>query len=154
MPRADEAQFLHWALKGHALAIDYVQMIFRISQTWDDLIDQDKPVSPEQINAMMSMALSDVFQNPFFVHNAVVLTELQNEFMHHWWIANELEQLPDQENNRVLSYVLRSTIGLLIGKCAELVGGKAWRRTIGVALVKHIYEDDFDNYLTSLFVGD
>ncbi|MGB5557348.1 MAG: hypothetical protein WBN04_04970 [Paracoccaceae bacterium] len=150
MLRTDEGQFLTWALHGHAGAIDYVQTLGKISQTWDDLVDKDKPVSTEQINAMMRMALSDLFQNPFFVQNALSLAELQNEFMHQWWVANELETLPDEENNRVLSYVLRSAIGLVIGKCAELVGGKTWRRTIGVALVKFIYEDEFTDYLNSL----
>jgi hypothetical protein len=40
---------------GDQEAIAFNALIYRIVETWDDLVDRDKPVSNEQINTLSCM---------------------------------------------------------------------------------------------------
>ena len=54
----------HW-LQGHQAAIDLALMFGDLSQIWDDLVDQDKTVATEHVNAMMRLALIAILKTVF-----------------------------------------------------------------------------------------
>jgi hypothetical protein len=152
MPRENEQEVLSWALKGNASAIDFCNQIFRISQTWDDLVDGDKPVGKGDINGMMWMALVEIPQNEFYLKNMGRLTTLLGHFATCWMVSNALEE-EGTDHSRSISFVLRDAVSLLVLECAYLIGGAEWKATVSTHVVHHIFEDTLDEYKQSHALG-
>jgi hypothetical protein len=46
----NDRDFMLYAFKGNQAAVDYVLMVAKVADVWDNLIDRDTPVSDEAIN--------------------------------------------------------------------------------------------------------
>ena len=143
----NESELLSFWLKENPAAIELAQCWIAISQTWDDLYDGDKPVSKDQINSMMAMALIDIPKNPFFQQHCFELLPMVEHCLMTWLDANTLEATGDERDLQV-SYIIRSTMTDLIIHMAGMVGGKLWRRKAALAIRKAIYHDNesFEDY--------
>lgn len=148
MPRIEEADFLNQALKGHVEAVRFCQIIFRISQTWDDLIDRDRPVGAGEINRMMFEALVELPENGFYQQFFNELRPLIRSFITDWLASNELEL--GGEDERRLAFVLRDNVGAIVTQCAYLIGGFSWMQQVNVEVRKHVHEDSFGQYISDL----
>ena len=142
-----ERQLINYWLKDNADAIDLVNAYSSISQVWDDLHDRDKPVTRNQVNAMMMMALVEIPQNNFFRNHYLELMPVVQHCLMTWLDANTLEAVGDERDLQV-SYIIRSVTTDLIIHVAGIVGGIAWRRQAGLAIRQAIYHDNepFDAY--------
>lgn len=145
MPRNNEAQFLHEVLLGRKDAVEFCQLIFRISQTWDDLIDGDRRVAPEDINRAFWMAIVEVPANPFYRRHFAYLHPLLAGYITDWLDANEL-QLTDGDHGRNIAFVLRDSVGALVSQAAYLIGGYEYLRKVSPDIRRHIFEDSLGEY--------
>lgn len=149
MPRPNEAEFLESVLQGHRSAIEFCQMLFRISQTWDDLIDLDNDkVSKEKINQAFWEALIGLHENVFFLQHSHELVPLMRQYIMDWLDANTLELGTDHEIN--IAFVLRDGIGAMVAHCAYLIGGYKWMRHVSAEVRRHIFEESLGAYKSQL----
>jgi hypothetical protein len=147
MPRCDEAEFLQFALKGDAAAVEYCQIVFRASQILDDLIDGDNVSSLSIVNTFWEIMI-DLPKNSFYREHVDTLVPMQQVFLQDWEDASNLEKLGPEDVN--IAFVLRDTIGGIVTHAAALVGGREWARSIAIAVRRHIHEDTLDEYKEEL----
>lgn len=101
----------------HAYALAY--SIIVLTNIWDDLIDQDQPVTRTQINSAFYCALSEIPQNRFFARNRDYLQPLMDMMMVSYFCANEWEQTGD-EHGMELGHVMRYAPAFFIGSVINL----------------------------------
>ena len=144
MARKNEGEFLNYVLMGHAQAIEFCNAVFKISQTWDDLVDRDEPVSDEAIDAAFWMALITIPSNPFYQRHMLDLTPLLRQYIMDWQDANVLERGTEDERN--IAFVLRDAVGSMVIQCAYLIGGYDWKQKISVKVRQHVFDETLDKY--------
>lgn len=121
---------LHEWFLGDREAVQLLLTLSDITELWDDLIDNDKPISREQINAAFMRALIDLPTNPFFAQHKTYLMPLIIQSINSWQDANVLEQGDD--NQRAIAYTLRNMDIQIAQAIAFIVGGFEHMRTVSV----------------------
>ncbi len=143
-----EKDLILWAVRGDIHAARFCEHIFHISQIWDDLIDQDRDVHPQDINRIMWIALLEVPANPFFQKYANDLIPVMRQYIIDWLDANELEK--GNSHDISVAYVLRDSASQLLTQCAYLVGGTAWVNQISLAIRRRIHDEPITSYADKL----
>ncbi|MDY7116611.1 hypothetical protein RAN53_09635 [Halomonas sp. SSL-5] len=149
MPRQDEHAFLQQALRQDAGAVAFCETLFRISQTLDDLIDGDKPVTGDVVVSAFWQALIELPGNPFYRQHEPYLRPLMAGALQDWRDSVALERSGSQ-HERTLAFVLRDQLTSVVVQCAYLIGGEAWMRQAGPAIRRHFHEDSLEDYLAEL----
>lgn len=109
--------------RGNTAAIQFLEDITDILHLWDDLVDRDKPLQDNQINATMWKALVQLPRNAFYAANFYTLNTLLMCAIINWEIATDMEREPVDENDLQVAFILRSSyIDLVLG-VALIVGG-------------------------------
>lgn len=145
--RAGEREFLVQVLRGHEPAIELAMMLFRISQTWDDVVDEES-VSHRRINEMLWDALFSLTESPFYVQYIGEIKPVLKMAALDWIAANELER--GSEHDRTLSYVLRDSLTMLVQQLALIVGGYEWAVEVTPAIRRHFHDERLADYLGDL----
>lgn len=120
-------------LQGDADAIEFNMALYQIVETWDDLIDKDKPALPEAINTAFYAALIRLPRNSFYQRNFALLNPVLESAILDWFTANALEAKRDIESLRA-SYMLRCGIQAVTVMCARIIGGLAWANSVNIKL--------------------
>lgn len=149
MPRQDEHAFLCRVFPNAPAAVAFCETLFRISQTLDDLIDRDRPVSDEAIISAFWQALIELPANPFYRQHELYLRPLMAGALQDWRDSVALERSHDH-HQRTLAFVLRDQLTSLVIQCAYLVGGEAWMTQVSVPIRRHFHEDTLSDYLNDL----
>lgn len=105
---------------------DAARLIFEVwhyVETWDDLVDQDKPVAPEAVNALMTWAIFELPLNPIYQ----AFPQLQFLFrvvVSNWFASNALEKRGAEGKAR--AYSLRcSPYDFFVGVVLIVSGAQA-----------------------------
>lgn len=149
MPRQDEHAFLQQALRQDAGAVAFCETLFRISQTLDDLIDGDKPVSGDVVVSAFWQALIELPGNPFYRQHELYLRPLMAFCLQDWRDSVALER-GGGLHEKTLAFVLRDQLSGLVVQCAYLVGGESWMSRVGPAIRQHFHEETLNSYLYAL----
>jgi hypothetical protein len=152
MPQPNEREFLVSVLKGDITAIAFCEMLFRISQTLDDLIDRDKPVSDDAIYMAFFEALIALPGNPFYRANELFLRPIMASALQDWRDSTILERQGDR-HGRTLAFVLRDQLTSLVIQVAGIVGGVQWMHEISSDIRRHFHEDLLDDYIGEFKTG-
>lgn len=144
-----EPDFIHTVLKGDPHACALAEMLFYISQVWDDLIDQDRAVDAEKINHMMWLAMLEIPANTFYLKHQFEILPLIRSAMVDYMDANHFEDSLDMDKLH-LSFVLRDTIGAIITHMAYLIGGYDWMRRVSPEIRAYVHNESFDSYVSKL----
>lgn len=139
-----ERELLNDWLLGDVHAVQFCEALFKISQIWDDLIDERDKASNDDINQAFWLALAVIPTNPFYLRNGDHLQPLIQKAILDWMDANQLEQLDDHEKN--IAFVLRDTVSTIVLDCARLIGGYEWARSISMQVRKAIYDETLSDY--------
>jgi hypothetical protein len=145
--RDREAEFLYQVFMGNQDAVRFCQIIFRVSQVWDDLIDGD-PVLPEDINKTFWQLLIELPVNPFYRLHFNHLQPLLSQYIIDWLDANTMEK--DGEEGQNMAFVLRDSVSSLAIQCALLIGGYDYMRKVSVEIRRFIFDDTLDEYKKNL----
>jgi hypothetical protein len=124
--------FSKW-LRGDQEAIAFNALIYRIVETWDDLVDRDKPVSNEQINALMYEALIQLPRNGFYCRNFTLLNPIFEGAILDWFLANRMEQRRDNDDLHS-AYMLRCGVQMLTVMSARIIGGIEWANQVNLEI--------------------
>lgn len=142
--RETETEFLMRVLRGHSDAVRYCQVLFFVSQAWDDLVDNRDSVTTETINQAFRAALTVIPANPFFLEHAVRLTVLQDAAIVDWLDANTLAGTDELGTH--IAYVLRESVYSIVRHCAEIVGGSEWAQQVAPEIRRHIFNEPYEVY--------
>lgn len=115
-------------LCGDADAVNFYRCVAHCTHTYDDLIDNDKPVSQADLHAFVWRLLFEIPLNPFFDKHQNVLRPLLMTGILNWIAANEMEQSGSREELRV-AHVIRYSAGDILLASMTLTGGIEHART-------------------------
>jgi hypothetical protein len=109
-------------LCGNADAAAFLHELNAWSHTYDDLIDGDKPMSPERIHRLMYSLWIAVPGNPFYQQYRHLLTPVILTGIRNWQAANQMERSGCEEQLRV-AHVIRYSIIDVVLLVVEICGG-------------------------------
>jgi hypothetical protein len=150
-PFLDEARFalILDAVRGNREAAAFLADCFEVCHFWDDLIDRDKPVTPEYINQSMWRALVHIPRNRFYRAHMDELQPVISSTIINWHTANamEAERNPD---DMPLAFVLRSSYADVIVTAANIVGGPAWASDVALRFRRQVHSETLAGYKKNL----
>ena len=117
-----DAALLRELLCGDEDAVAFYRCVANLSHTYDDLIDGDKAVSPQELHKFVWTALFDLPLNPFFDRFQGTLRPLLMTGVLNWIAANEMEASGSKEELRV-AHVTRYAVGDVLLAAMTLTGG-------------------------------
>lgn len=129
-------------LKGNQHAVTLCFLFFEIAHTWDDLVDQDSPITVDHIHKAFRFSTIDINLNPFWVQNASMLLPVLMLVQQQWICATQFEK---EKIELEKCFVLRALIHQLIIACASCIGGYDW----GIQVAREVwlsYKEKFDDY--------
>ncbi len=134
-----------WVPDEHALS--FLNDVSRISELWDDLIDQDKTITPEAIHSAMLSALISLPLNPFYQRHSTYLTPLMIHAINAWQDANQLSQ--GTRSQRALAYTLRHFDTQMLTALVNLTQGYSKMREVSAEIWTFFVAepDDFDEWM-------
>jgi hypothetical protein len=145
----EQQRLLYEAVRGHADAIEFCITLVEVLHIWDDLIDKDKPVSPEKINQAFWKALVELPRNPFYAAHAhdlipCLMTAIQN------WHAANLMEATESEADKGIAFILRSSYADIVIQAAYLIGGCAWARVVTPKIRREFHREGYAGYRANL----
>jgi hypothetical protein len=143
-----EQAFLLRVLQGDTEALAFIELFFEIVQTWDDLVDQDEPVSPERANQAFLAAMVRLPRNTFYQRHAPELQPVMEQAYLDWLTANQLEQ--GDRHQQVLAFVLRERVATVLVRAATLIGGFDYGRSIAPEVWLANHDGTLEDYLEGL----
>ncbi len=146
-----DREFLLKVFLGNADAADLVLALSRVVDVWDNLIDNDKPVSPDDINSAFFLALTDIPRNPFYLKNVQTIQPMIVNGITNWLIANRIEDDPESTHHaRTIAHIIRYSIADVAICCAALIGGVRHAADVGPELRLRSQRDTLENYLNEI----
>lgn len=136
-------------VRGNRSAYDFLTTMFQVLHFWDDLIDRDREVVPEEVNRCMWDALVTIPENVFFQQNFSQLMPLLKTAIWNWQAANVMEASQESLDKQI-AFVLRSTYVDLVSMCAYIVGGRDWAHEVALEARRQTSSEGFDDYLDAL----
>jgi hypothetical protein len=138
-----------WAVRGDADAAAFCLAVCSIVQCWDDLIDRDKPVSPEQINRAFWTALVEMPRNSFYRRFFDLLNPLWITGIQNWHAANFMEA-GGTEPELEIAFIIRSCCADILIGAATCVGGYEWARTVTPSVHRVCHGEGLKGYKANL----
>jgi len=140
----DERILNAWFGGNHDAYLMY-QMLVELAHTWDDLVDQDKPVTPEAINRAFMMPLFYLPANAFY-------RSIQDQVLPMWLkvcagyvVANHFEKV-GHEHGLEIGHALRYAAGNIVAYAIiACIGYKAAIEILPEAWLDFVPER-FDDY--------
>lgn len=142
-----ERKFISKVLREDAAAVAFIETLFALVHTWDDLIDGDA-VIPDRIHQAFTDALVTLPRNPFWQRHAVELQPLIEAALIDWKVANRFESGSD--NERVLAYGLREHFMQILIRAAWCLGGQEWAERVAPEVWRANQDDTLEDYLEEL----
>lgn len=140
-----------YAFKGNQAAVDYVLMVAKVADVWDNLIDRDAPVSDEAINGAFWTLAIEIPGNPFYRAHIDDLRPVLATGITNWLIANKIERDETLPHRAIeIAHVIRYSIADAILMVALLVGGREWAAEVGTELRLRSQKSDLNEYINSL----
>jgi hypothetical protein len=145
-----DREFMLHAFKGNQAAVDYVLMVARVVDVWDNLIDRDVPVSDDAINDAFWLLMVEIPRNEFFQAYANELLPVTATGILNWFAANSLERRQEQHRAIEIAHVIRYSIADVALMAALLCGGRDWAAQVGPELRMRSQRSDLTEYINSL----
>ena len=146
-----DREFLLAAFKNDQNALNYVLMIVKIADVWDNLIDRDNPVSDAQINQAFRWLAVDIPRNPFYRAYCDTLLPVVESGILNWMIANRMEEDAGNTRSLEIAHVIRYSIADVLLMVARICGGAEWAVEVGPELRMRSQRSDFKEYIDSLW---
>ena len=146
----DTAFMLH-AFKGNQSAVDFVLMLARVADCWDNLIDRDVPVTDEAINNAFWILAVEFPGNAFYRAHIDDLRPVMATGIVNWMTANSME-CDDSLPHRAIeiAHVIRYSVADVVMMVALLCGGREWAAEVGPELRLRSQRSDLNEYINSL----
>jgi len=139
-------KLLEW-FKGDRQALEFLLLLSDITETWDDLIDRDRPVSEEEIHGAFMKALLILPMHPFYMKHFSYLFPIMNQAVNSWLDANDLVRRGN--NGKRYAFVLRNMDIQIAQAIAYLVGGWEHMRQVSAEMWDYfgVKQDDYEEWV-------
>ena len=121
-------------------AEDYLYMLCRITRVLDDIYDQDKPVSREQLLEVLEYLFIKLPTNSFYVSNQDVLISQHLSMWNAWMAANKWEHGDALE--QAYAHVWRDTIHEVFPIVALLTQGHEQMKKVSEE-IRHAFKKEY-----------
>jgi len=145
-----DRELMLYAFKGDQAAVDYVLMVVRVADVWDNLIDRDKPVSNEEINDAFWKMSVEIPRNAFYRAHIDDLLPVMATGILNWMAANSIERDRTERRAIEIAHVIRYSIADICLLAATLCGGLQWAEHVAAELRLRSQRSDLNEYITSL----
>lgn len=139
---------LRACFQNNEQAVQLLLLIREISHTWDDLIDQDKPVTPQQIHRAFWISLVGLKTNPFYQHYESMLLPVFETGIFNYIASIELEKTAGHP--RQLAHTARYQAGDVALVMARLIGGIDWAMEQAPVLKLLLQTDTYEHFDTEM----
>lgn len=150
----DDRAFMLHAFCGNQAAVEYVLMVARVADVWDNLIDRDVPVSDKDINDAFWTLAIELPGNQFYRTYMDDLRPVMATGILNWMTANKIERSPagspDEHRAIEIAHVIRYGIADVALMAALLCGGREWAAEVGPELRLRSQRSDLNEYINSL----
>lgn len=136
-------------MRGDEAAARFLATMYSVAHVWDDLIDGDQTVSPDEINQTFCDLLVVLPRNSFYTRHFDYLNPILSNAITNWRIATSLER-DGNEYEKQIAFILRSSYVDLVTQCALLIGGAEYAVTAGKQARILIHGEGWDGYLENL----
>lgn len=103
-------------------AVIFALNTWDVVQMWDDLVDQDKSIDPQEADKIMEWLVIGIHYNTFFNNSKAYLLPIMQLIMSSWRTANSFEVEKQQLDK---AYILRAMLWGLFGEIARCLGKDA-----------------------------
>lgn len=142
-------QLIQVVCKGDASAAEFLLAVTTIAHVWDDLIDQDRDVRPEDVDNAFMHALVGLPRNAFYARHFDLLHPVLISAVNNWQVANQLEKM-DSAGDLRIAFILRSSYVDLVTQTAFILGGPDWVRSVGPEIRRFAHAEGWEKYLSNL----
>lgn len=132
-PRA--AELIEKIAHGDDDAFRWMWSLWSFTHLFDDLVDKDKPVTPEEAAAELTCFVVQMSLNPFYLRYSTGLVSLLVSAINRWMMGDELARSTDNEA-RIMGRAVRCGDVDLYLHVAYLTGGWEHMRAMS-ALVQY-----------------
>lgn len=123
MNEADR-KLLYDYLYGHADAVRLCEDIYFVAHVWDDLIDQDRVRTKEEIDSAFYRMRIAIPSNPFYVAHRERIIGAERVAIRDWMASREFESDPAPCIDKLaVAFVIRSSYLQVILECAAIIAG-------------------------------
>lgn len=144
--------FARAVMQGDEDAVQFCLDVARVTDTWDNLVDADKPVTADQVNDMALRLLFGIRDNPFFRRHEAPLSATIRAGVLNWQVANRMQRMDHEA--RVQAHVLRYTILDVVLMSAYLIGGQEWAVLHGPEIRRRSMRDTLSHFLQECAAKD
>jgi hypothetical protein len=135
---------LEW-FGGNQDALNMYRAFVNLAHTWDDMIDQDKPVSADDINRAFLTCLVYLPANPFY-------RAIQEQILPMWLVvvssyetANAFEKAKDPHGIEI-AHSLRYAAGNIVAYAVHVCLGAEKAKEVLPEVWKAMFYERFDDY--------
>ena len=144
-------EYLAFACKGDASAMQFLELITTVLHFWDDLVDQDHVLSQDTINAVMWKVLVDLPRNKFYANNFFGLNTLLINSIGNWKLATKVEQSGDATQDELaMAFIIRSSYCDLVVHTALLCGGQQHADACAEHVRRVFHSEGLEGYKSAL----
>lgn len=146
-----DQEFMLMAFKDNRSAVDFVLMIARVADVWDNLIDKDNPVSDEAINSAFWLLAVEMPGNAFYREYIDDLRPVMATGILNWMAATRMERDETLPHRAIeIAHVIRYSIADVVMMVALICGGPEWAAQVGPELRMRSQRSDLNEYINSL----
>lgn len=133
-----------WLL-GNAEAIEFVQTLTNIAEFWDDVKDNDKPITDDEMDAAFLGALFQLPANQFYSSNYKFFQSLMMSSVNAWKDSNHFMYCDDEKLRR-LAFQLRFMLFEVTKMSAFLIGGWKHLREVSPQICEFYAYESFEDW--------
>lgn len=147
----NDREFLLHAFKGNQAAVEFVLMLARVADVWDNLIDRDNPVSDEAINSAFWILAVEMPGNAFYREYIDDLRPVMATGILNWMTATRMERDDTLPHRAIeIAHVIRYSIADVVMMVTLICGGSEWAAQVGPELRLRSQRSDLNEYINSL----
>lgn len=132
---------------GHEDAEAFLTAMVGVLHIWDDLIDKDKPITDDMVNAAFWDALITLPRNTFYMRHFGDLNPILVTAIMSWKTANGFEH---EEKDLDIAFIIRSAYVDLILMTALLCGGRTHAERLAPGIRRVAHSEGFELYQENL----
>jgi hypothetical protein len=144
MAGLSDMQVLSGVFLGNGSAVELAEMLVRIADIWDNLVDGDVPVAPADIHMGFMTALFGLRGNHFYRAHEDTLLPVMLMAAVNWRISCSMQATPGVE--REMAHADRYRLADVFILMAQLIGGHEHALTVGPVIKKLCQKEDFATF--------
>ena len=139
-----DRQLIEWV--GDVDAVRFFLDFSHFVEIYDDLVDQDKPISTGDLNYALFAVLCYMPSNPFFLQHRLTLTPLIFTSINAWADANEFQHGTMSE--KALAYGLKGGCVEVLLSIISITRGVEYMRSVSAEVRRMVMAHEaFEKYL-------